>query len=269
MIFAAVLAGLAAGLIMSAVQQWRVVPLIEQAEVYENEEAAAPATPAPSPTDNATSGNGVVEPSNATAMAAAGGHDHGGHDRAGHDHKAGGEHSEHANAWAPANGGERLAYTVLMNVLTGIGFAMLLAAASLLLGLPLTPANGLLWGFAGFVVFMLAPSIGLPPQLPGTPVADLADRQLWWWATVAATAAGLGLVLLSPNVLLKALGALLVVMPHLVGAPQPPTLDTAVPAPLAAAYASNALASGVVFWLAIGFFLGLAGSRILPAKATT
>jgi predicted cobalt transporter CbtA len=32
--FAAVLAGLAAGLAMSAVQQWRVAPLILAAEVY-------------------------------------------------------------------------------------------------------------------------------------------------------------------------------------------------------------------------------------------
>ena len=32
--FAAVLAGLAAGFAMSAVQQWRVAPLILQAEVY-------------------------------------------------------------------------------------------------------------------------------------------------------------------------------------------------------------------------------------------
>src|SRR5262245_33073681 len=42
--FAAVLAGLAAGLAMSAVQQWRVAPLILAAEVYEN---AAPEEVAP------------------------------------------------------------------------------------------------------------------------------------------------------------------------------------------------------------------------------
>src|SRR5690606_24918865 len=38
--FAAVLAGLAAGLAMSAVQQWRVTPLIIAAEAYEVAEAA-------------------------------------------------------------------------------------------------------------------------------------------------------------------------------------------------------------------------------------
>ena len=35
-----------------------------------------------------------------------------------------------AAAWAPRDGAERVAYTVLADVLTGVGFAMLLAAAA-------------------------------------------------------------------------------------------------------------------------------------------
>ena len=50
------------------------------------------------------------------------------------------------------------------------------------------------WGFAGFAVFTLAPGLGLPPELPAMPAADLGDRQIWWTATVLATAVGLALI---------------------------------------------------------------------------
>ena len=53
--FAAVLSGLAAGLAMSAVQQWRVAPLILEAEVYENavpEEAALAEHTTPEPEES-------------------------------------------------------------------------------------------------------------------------------------------------------------------------------------------------------------------------
>ena len=35
---------------------------------------------------------------------------------------------------------------------------------------------GLLWGFAGFAVFTLAPGLGLPPELPAMPAAELLPR---------------------------------------------------------------------------------------------
>ncbi len=53
----------------------------------------------------------------------------------------------------------------------------------------LTLHPGLLWGLAGFVVFVLAPNFGLPPELPGMQAGDLMQRQIWWLATVVLTAA--------------------------------------------------------------------------------
>jgi adenosylcobinamide kinase/adenosylcobinamide-phosphate guanylyltransferase len=47
------------------------------------------------------------------------------------------------------------------------------------------------WGLAGFAVFTLAPGLGLPPELPAMPAADLLARQVWWIGTAAATAIGL------------------------------------------------------------------------------
>ena len=50
------------------------------------------------------------------------------------------------------------------------------------------------WGLAGFAAFTLAPNLGLPPELPAMPAADLLARQAWWIGTVVATAAGLALI---------------------------------------------------------------------------
>ena len=58
----------------------------------------------------------------------------------------------------------------------------------------MTWRDGLLWGLAGFVVFTAAPGLGLPPELPGMPVAPLTARQTLWIATAAATAGGLCLL---------------------------------------------------------------------------
>ena len=93
------------------------------------------------------------------------------------------EHDE--EAWAPADGFERFAYTALANVVTAIGFALMLVAVSELAGGIANWRQGVFWGFAGFAVFTLAPGLGLPPELPAMPAADLArppglvDRPPW------------------------------------------------------------------------------------------
>ena len=79
-------------------------------------------------------------------------------------------------AWAPADGFERSAFTALANVVTAIGFALLLVTASELSGGLTGWRQGVFWGLAGFAVFTLAPGLGLPPELPGMPAADLGRR---------------------------------------------------------------------------------------------
>ena len=71
-----------------------------------------------------------------------------------------------------------------VNVVSGIGFALLLVAASEFAGGIANWRQGVLWGFAGFAVFTLAPGLGLPPELPAMPAADLFARQTWWVGTV-------------------------------------------------------------------------------------
>lgn len=216
-IFAAVLAGIAAGIIMSAVQHFRVTPYILAAETFEHTPHEHGAT-------------------NVQSMPA-------------------------AEPWKPDAGLERIAYTVLANLVISIAFALGLLGASLLLDLPITPANGALWGLCGFLVFSLAPSAGLPPELPGFPVAELWTRQLWWWFTVAMTAGGLAIVAKHRAPGYLAVAILLIGIPHLIGAPNPLNYETSLPAHLASGFVANALASAAVFWLVLGVALGFINER--------
>ena len=182
--------------------------------------------------------------------------------------------TEHAAAgrdaveWMPQEGFERTAYTILANFLTAAGYALLIGAASVILGIPITAANGLLWAAAGFSAFMLAPSFGLPPGLPGMPVANTLARQMWWWTTALSTAAAL--VLLAKNRAAWAIGvaAALIVAPHLIAAPQPPADPSAVPPRLAGNFVAAVLFASAAMWAVLGLSFGWISDR-LTARART
>jgi cobalt transporter subunit CbtA len=158
--------------------------------------------------------------------------------------------------WQPENGNERTFYTALADVSMGVGYGLLLAAAIGLRGQPVDWRIGLLWGVAGYAVFFLAPSLGLPPELPGTAAAPLAARQGWWIATAMSTATALALLAFGRHWALKLAALALLFVPHLVGAPQPLVHASVAPETLQSSFVyATALANGV-FWLALG---GLAG----------
>jgi cobalt transporter subunit CbtA len=173
-----------------------------------------------------------------------------------HDHAAAAEHEE--EVWAPADGWQRTLSTTISSMITGAGFALLLAGVSLLTGLPITPKNGLIWGVCGFLAATVAPGAGLAPELPGMPAADLVSRQVWWVATIAATGAAIFLIATRRELIWLAVAVVLIALPHIIGAPQPLTHETAVPAGLAASFAANTIAASAVLWSLIGLFLGLA-----------
>lgn len=245
-VFVAALSGLIAGLVLAAVQNFTTVPLILKAETYEN---AAPAH-------------------NHGAAAAPAAHDHAPGTPA-HDHApvAAAEAHDHGDGWAPADGFERIFFTSMANVVSGIGFALILVVASEFAGGIAGWRQGLLWGFAGFAVFTLAPGLGLPPELPGMPAADLGARQVWWIGTVIATAAGLALVAFRASLPLAVLGVALIVAPHVVGAPQPVTHETAVPADLHHDFVVAATVANLVFWVVLGALVGIFRQRVsMPAQ---
>ena len=168
-------------------------------------------------------------------------------------------HDEHE--WTPAEGWERTSFTALANMLTGIGFAAILFGFISFSGAPVNPRSGILWGLGAFVCFHLAPALGLPPQPPGTAVAGLRERQIWWAGTAIATALGLWL-LWAPGKrwMLRVAAIPCLALPHLIGAPVA-TGQNAVPIPLIRQFEVASLATTGIFWLLLGTIGGFLWNR--------
>jgi len=249
-VLSALLIGVLSGLLLSGAQRWQVIPIIGAAESYE--QARAPRT---------------AEPAHAA------GHTHAAADgpAAGHPHDAG--------AWAPADGAERIAFTVLSNVLSASGLALLMLVSMMAAQrygaatgrhgpARLDWRSGLLWGLAGYAVFFVAPALGLPPEIPGAEAAAFESRRLWWVFTVVSTAAGFALLAFGRSPW-RWVGLALVAVPHVIGAPHLGTSPFA-DYPAQAAGRMTALARDFVwatalanaaFWLALGALSGWAAKR--------
>ena len=226
LLLAAVIAGGLSGILVSIVHQVATVPVILDAEVYENaggESAPAVASVAPD----------------------------------GHDHEHDGE------AWAPADGLERTLYTTAADMLTGIGFALVLVACYRLWGRAMNWRTGLYWGLAGFGAVIVAPTLGLPFEVPGTEAAPLFARQVWWIGTVVATGGGLAMILLGRAPAWCILGLALIVAPHAIGAPQPAEYASVAPEAVAHRFIVAATVTGLLFWAALGATTGLFYKRLL------
>lgn len=168
-----------------------------------------------------------------------------------HEHTGAAAHSHDAEAWEPEDGWQRVLSTTGGNLVVAVGFALMLAGLYTLRA-PTRTAQGLLWGLAGYATFVLAPTLGLPPELPGTAAADLAQRQIWWIGTAASTAAGIALIVFGRNWLLKILGVAILAVPHVIGAPQPEVHSMLAPEALEAQFKIASQLTNVAFWLALG-----------------
>jgi cobalt transporter subunit CbtA len=198
-VWLALIAGFVAGVITTAAQAFTTVPLILQAEAYEQAAGAA-----------------------------------------GHAHEP---------------GLARSASTLLFNVLAGIGFGLILSA--LLSSQRSTGVRqGLGLGAAAFLAVTLAPALGLPPELPGTASADLGARQFWWIGTGVASSIGLALVVLGKATWLKAAGVVLLLLPHVIGAPHVESMAGGPPQALQRQFVAASLGTTALFWLVLGGALG-------------
>ncbi len=214
-------AGIVAGLLLTGVQHLQVTQIIRTAETYE----AAAAAHAP---------------------AQAGEH---AHDQA---HEGAHEQAHEHGGWQPEPGLERTFYTIVADISMAVGYALLLAAILTVRDKPVNWRQGLLWGAAGYLVVFVAPSLGLPPELPGTTAAPVMLRQAWWLGTALATAIGLALLVWARHPALKLAACVLLCVPHVSGAPQPPLHGSVAPEALARSFIVASAVANAVFWLALG-----------------
>lgn len=236
-VLAALVVGLLAGGVLTVLQNLRLTPLILAAEVYEKVDDAkkdvAAGQSAPAPACKEGMSGMTMCPENGAAE------------------------------WEPAPGLQRIGLAGVASLLAGGGFAAILAGLSLLLNVPITRANGWIWGLSGFFAVHLATGVGLAPEIPGMPVADLTLRQIWWLGTIIATSAAIYCFAIRKEFWAPFLGVILLAIPHIIGAPLAPEGETSVPPALAAEFAANALACAAIFWLVMGVLLG----RFIPPIA--
>ncbi len=230
----ALLIGVLSGIVVTAVQMWRVIPIIQSAEQFEHASAAAHSH------DHAISGHGQTP-------------------------------------WAPAPGLERTGYTLLSNVLIAAGLALVMLPLMVARGATQTAGSiwrrGLLWGLAGYTVFYLAPASGLPPEIPGAGAAPLEARQIWWLLSVACTASGLAWMVFGRSRWRWSSVALLLV-PHLIGAPQPSVAPFSEQAPAVAAqltqlaeqFITATAMANAALWLVLGLSSVWAVRRMLLSR---
>ncbi len=246
----ALLAGLLAGLVSVLLQFTLIEKLILEAEEYESGAKvhfvaghAGHADPAPM----------------AAAQAGEAGARPAGPDLAASDHDDSGE------------GNFRRFGLAFSNVfLTFVGWGMLMVAGFAIaerFGRKVTPAQGILWGGAGFLAVALLPAIGLPPELPGIPAADLFSRQSWWIGTVVASAIALGLFAFGRGPAPILAGIALLIIPHAVGAPTLPEFGGIVPPELAGEFAVRSLAESFGGWAVLGIAAAWLWNRSLRTAA--
>lgn len=244
-VFYSLLVGALSGLVLTVAQTWQVVPIILSAEVFETEAASVPEI------------ESAGQLANGHALA----------------------HANSGDEWGPEDGVERTAFTLLSNVLTAFGFA--LAMLSVMVASSTLKQNkevwfdwqhGLVWGAAGYMVFWLSPAIGLPPEIPLAAAADLQARQIWWLFAVVSTAAGLAGLAFGKSPWRWA-APILILVPHLVGAPHAPGAMFAEQPPQAAAqleqlaqqFIGATAIANIAFWSVLGLASAWSVRRIFKA----
>jgi cobalt transporter subunit CbtA len=238
------LAGLIVGLAIAALQHFTTSQLILQGEVYEK-------------ASERQHHAGLTSPALPIVLV----HDHG-------SGTATTAPEEEDEGWQPANGWQRITATSLATVATSIGYALILIAAMLAAGVPILLRTALLWAIAAFAATSLAPALGLAPELPGSAGAPLLSRQIWWVATALCTGGGLFLLARLEYTTAKIVGMVLIVLPHLIGAPKTPNFQSTAPAELAAQFAATSLVVSAVLWALLGLAVGYAWQRVAVRQQT-
>jgi cobalt transporter subunit CbtA len=147
--------------------------------------------------------------------------------------------------------------SILFTMLTYTGYALVMVALMSQAerqGREITARHGIIWGLAGFVTFHFAPGLTLAPEVPGVAAADVGARQVWWVATVASAGVAMWLIAFGGNLVAYVIAALLLMAPHVIGAPEPDSFTGPVPTEIGALFAARAFGIGMAAWVLLGAF---------------
>jgi cobalt transporter subunit CbtA len=173
-----------------------------------------------------------------------------------------------ANPELPGFDALRDGMSILFSALVYTGYALILIALMSIAeqrGHEITPRNGMLWGLAGFIAFHFAPGLSLSPEVPGVASADLGLRQIWWFSTVISAGLAMWLLAFGKNRIAYGIAALLLLAPHVIGAPMPSTFTGPVPTEIGSLFAARAFGVGMASWVILGtcagYFWNTEGAR--------
>ncbi|MBI37322.1 MAG: hypothetical protein CL568_07045 [Alphaproteobacteria bacterium] len=155
---------------------------------------------------------------------------------------------------------KRFFFTFLANLILAVGFSFLIIAAFILSNVKVGVGNGVLWGLGGYLVFTIAPSLGISPELPGTFFGDLGYKQFSWISISILTALGLWFLVFRKSYILKMIGILIILIPQ-IALPDVTNHSTSasIPESLYGEFLINTLVSLFLFWV----FLGASSGAIL------
>jgi cobalt transporter subunit CbtA len=230
----ALFAGLLAGLIAILLQFFLMEPLVLEGEKYE--------------TGAKVHFGGVMA-----------GHD--GADEATQAHVEGDGHSHETDGHEDGEGTNtaRFAKAFFAEFVAWVGFGLVMVAGFAIaerFGQTITTQAGLLWGIAGFVSFQLMPGLGLSPELPGVPAADLNARQIWWLGCAIATVMAMVAFGYGRSPVFIAAGVGLLIAPHLIGAPHLDEFLGTAPPGLAAEFVTHSMVLSMATWTVLGVLAG-------------
>lgn len=230
----AIMAGFISGSIIAVIYQFTTVPLIHFAETFENKEK-----------NESASVNKTIYSEAAIILV------------------HGAKKYQNNAPWEPENEFQRMFYTTLTTIFTGIGFALLLVSGMVMKNQAVDARRGVLWGACGFLAFTLAPAMGLPPELPGTAAGDIIARQTWWISATIAAIVGLWLLVFSESVIYRTIGSIIIIIPHIIGAPHPEAFSiNGPPAEIAAKFVAVSITVSGLFWIFLGGFSGYFFARL-------
>ncbi|SMF73349.1 CbtA family protein [Pseudobacteriovorax antillogorgiicola] len=226
----AFLSGIMGGSLYSLVQNYRVVPLIAQAELFE--------------------GGDIVSYDDPDTVEGHVAHQH----LLNPDGVEEGANHHDPSEWKPSQGAQRLFFTWVSNVVLATAWSFLLCGIFLFIP-KLSMRVGMLWGLLGYLAFFVAPAIGLPPELPGMLAADLEDRQLWWLLTAASSFSGMICLYFGKHWTIRFSMVGFLILPHVFGAPHPRVQGGTAPETLWKNYVAATYGANLILWLSLGLIV--------------